>query len=126
MASAKDILNERLARGEITPDEHERLSAHLRSHEPPKASAQLSDAAKDFTLPKGSWFIGFVCIVGGIGLFRVGSNVKEEILASCRKAGNSFDFCYQHGINWPIVYLWYALTAIMVMYGIAKLALPKD
>lgn len=67
MASAKDILNERLAKGEITEDEYERLAQKIDAANPsesvaspPRAPDQVGQQAQQFELSKsgaGGWVV---------------------------------------------------------------------
>lgn len=51
--------------------------------------------------------LGIVVALGWIGLT---NSVVDELIASCVQRGNPQGFCQTSGVNWPMVYISYALA----------------
>jgi len=120
MASANDILDERLARGEITPEEHEQLSARLGANERP-APAKATERA----LLKGSWFWAAAAITTAISGWVIVDNGVDLNITSCLKGGRDVAYCREYGIKWSRVYFAYTVIAAIGVFGVANLFLPK-
>lgn len=123
MASPRDILDERLARGEIAPDEHARLAAHLSAGKPAAPSSSGFDASQ---LPKGSVIWGIAGIGMALAMYLFGNSITKDIVADCvRNGAGSLAFCQEKGVNWTFFYLFNALAAFIGLFGLANFALPK-
>lgn len=116
MASAKDILDERLARGEITAEEHTRLAAQISQQGPAperNAAAPLPIGAPPAPSAQPGmgtilWNgLGIVVALAWIGLT---NSVVDNLIASCVQRGNPQSFCQTSGVNWTMVYGSYALA----------------
>jgi uncharacterized membrane protein len=114
MSSARDILDERLARGEISADEHATLAARLGSG---TAAAPLperpSDAAGSNTRtnPAIVWNAIGVAVAAGWALFT--NQIVQNLINSCAQNGGSLASCQATSINWPMVYGSYGLALLI-------------
>jgi len=117
MTSPRDILDERLARGEITPEEHAKLAGHLGPEKKPAQADRVTPSAQ----PGGSWLWAVVGLISGFGLYRASSGVFENIIAECMKQGSSHAFCEANAVNWPVVYGVNGLAILLVGTGLLNL-----
>ena len=113
MASARDILDERLARGEITLQEHQTLAERMRDTSAQAAPARLISNAPDVSPSQSGtgsilWNgLGVVVAIVWIGLT---NNVVNDIIATCIQRGSSAGVCQTSGVNWPMVYASYLIA----------------
>lgn len=120
MASAKDILDERLARGEITTDEHAKLAAQISSQGTPAAPKENT------SLPKPSAFWGYGGLGVAIFLVITFASVSREAVAECIRTGaGNIAFCQENGVNWGFIYTMYGLAALCALSGISHLVRLK-
>ncbi len=130
METPRDILDARLARGEITAQEHEALAARLaQSAKPapaPQAAAPRSAAPAADNGPKGSYLWGVLGVGGAVLLFSAASNLPKGIVADCVSKGlGDLAFCQNQGVNWGAVTAVYIAAGLLGLFGLANFALPK-
>lgn len=116
MASARDILDERLARGEITVDEHAKLAAQIsqqgsapeRNAAAPQPTGAPATPPAQPSMGKTLWNgMGIVVALAWIGLT---NSVVDDLISSCVQRGNPQSFCQTSGVNWTMVYGSYAIA----------------
>ena len=106
MSEARKIADSRLAKGEITPDEHARITNALVSESPPAPPEGAKGAKPDNTIsPHLAWFglMGSVVIALGVRM----------AVANEMRAGYS--------INWTLVYIVYAVCAAGFVFAVLSL-----
>jgi len=124
MATAREILDERLARGEISSEEHANLIAQISQQSAaPKPGPTL---ASGMSLPKASAFWGY----GGIGvaIFVVVTfaSVSRQAITDCVRTGaGNIAFCQENGVNWGFIYTMYGVAALCALSGISHLVRLK-
>lgn len=120
MASAREILDERLARGEITQTEHEALAARLAGGANTKAGSPSVPAALTGST---AWNIGgAVVAIIWAGLT---SNVVNSVIERCVESGSTQALCRASAVNWPMVYGSYTIAAIVGVWSLAAIVLHK-
>ena len=129
MSKAKEIADERLARGEITVEEHEILVSRLSSPSQPASSEASSNAAtqkSENEMPKGSYLWGIAGLVMCFISYNFGRGLADNIIMDCVNEGRgSFEFCRDNGVKWPFIYAIYTFSGLMLLYGGTMLLLPK-
>ncbi|MCA0185996.1 MAG: SHOCT domain-containing protein [Proteobacteria bacterium] len=121
MASAKDILDERLARGEITAEEHARLAAQISQQgAAPERGAPAPRAPAG--LPGPSWLWSYGSIAVAVFVVITFASVSRGAVAECMRSGaGSFSFCQENGVNWGFIYTMYGVAALCALSGISNL-----
>lgn len=121
MASAKDILDERLARGEITTKEHARLAAQISQ----QGAARESGAPAPTPTagpPWSSWLRSYGSIGVAIFLVITFASVSRGAVAECIRSGaGNIAFCQENGVNWGFIYFMYGVAALCALVGISDL-----
>jgi hypothetical protein len=130
METPRDILDARLARGEISAQEHEALAARLApgakpAPAEPAAAARAQAPAANHRL-KGSYLWGMLGVGGAVLLFSAASNLPKGIVADCVSQGlGDLAFCQNQGVNWGAVAAVYIAAGLVGLFGLANFALPK-
>lgn len=111
MASPKDLLDERLARGEITHDEYDRIQSKLSSQPTTATTPHSTQAAQPSSFKRDGWW-GFV-------IFGIGANIFTfKMLA----AGTQQGFAgHPNSLGMLLI----ALFSLVAVFGFAKLAFGK-
>jgi len=128
MSKAKEIADERLAKGEISTEEHKILISRLSTPMESVSGKSIENTptqTSNSEMPKGSYFWGVAGLVMSILVYYYTANMVDEIVLKCQQRGNTFDFCRQYGVRWPVMYGMYAFSAFMLLYGGVMLFLPK-
>lgn len=124
MGSPRDILDERLAKGEITADEHEALAGRLRADDD-RTAAPPTQSPTRTEFPRGSFLWGALGIGVGVAMYITSSNLVEDIIARCMDRANTFAWCKENGVKWPLIYLWNGFAIFLGLFGLINLFLPK-
>ncbi|WP_223478900.1 hypothetical protein [Oricola indica] len=116
-------MDERLAKGEITTEEHEALASRLRADDDRTAAHTHSPPRTE--LPRGSFFWAALGIGVGVAMYITSSNLVEDIIARCMDRANTFAWCKENGVKWPLIYLWNGFAIFLGLFGLINLVLPK-
>lgn len=121
MPTAREILDERLARGEISAHEHETLAARLGAG----SGASPSTGASTLSLTKGSKAMNIAGVVVALAWMGLTSNVVNGMIDTCMQGGRTEAMCRASGINWPMVYGSYIIAIVVGLSSLAALVLAK-
>lgn len=107
MTDARSILDQRLARGEISTDEHQRLTESLATTEPDEPPP-----------PRGSWSKGGLlagCAILAVLLSSMFKNTSAEVLAEC-EARSGVGNCTQPAwLSFAPLGLWLAALVLGIV-----------
>lgn len=126
MSSAREILDERLARGEISPDEHATLAARLSTAPAAAPAAERGTPTGSFGAPgKGSmiWNVMGLVVAGGWVLLTNG--VVQNLITACVQRGGTAASCNASVINWPMVYGSYGIAVLIGVSAVVSLLAAK-
>jgi hypothetical protein len=126
VSDARKILDERLAKGEITEAEHEKLLARI-DVQKVSSEKEKSDGHAKSELPKGSVWQGVAGLVLAVVIYNYSSNAASDIIMDCVNDGRgSFNFCKENAVKWPFVYAGYGLAGFLALTGIVNLFLSSN
>lgn len=124
MASAREILDERLAKGEITAQQHEELAGRLdRPHAAAASPAGMQPATPSSTRLK--MFLNIGGVIGSLILLNVAIQTVQDIIGECISRGGSAAICQATAVNWPMVYGGYAVLALIGISSAVSLFLSR-
>lgn len=116
MSSARDILDERLARGEISADEHAALTARLGTGAASGSPVdRISPAAgnKTKTTMTIMWNAFGIAIAAAWMVFT--NQIVQNLIRDCIDRGGLPASCQANTIKWPLVF---ASNSLSVLVGV--------
>ena len=117
---ALEILNRRLANGEITPDQYDELAARIG-----KADRVITDPKIEPVEPKTNsvpTWLGYVGIASAIFLVMIISQSTSELMQECLQS-RSQSYCDENAVNGPAVafaYLFFIAIGALGLYVVSS------